>query len=127
MNTSVFIERLLDFMNTIEQDFNVYYDRAPKDKTFPYGVISRVSPTDLATGDLTTFDLDIWTDDKLESATEKIEALCDMCRAKLHNKTLSVGGVFSAHIGYESRSAPDDREDDLSHRRQTYAARIFYI
>jgi len=127
LNTSAFIEALVQYMNTVKPGFKVYYDRAPKDKAFPYGVISYVTASSLDEGDLTSFDLELWTDDKLPSATVELESLCDLCRKALNNKVLSVEGVFSSHIGYESRDTSDDREDDLSHRRQIYAARIFYI
>lgn len=127
MNTSAFTEALVGFLNTVKPGFKVYYDRAPKDKTFPYGVISYVTASDLDEGDLTSFDLDIWTDDKLPSATVELESLCDLCRKSLNKKVLSIEGKFASHIGYESRDTSDDREDDLSHRRQIYAARIFYI
>ena len=126
MKTSDFIEALISFANTIKTGFNVYYDRAPKEKNYPYGVISHISPTDLCEGDLTFFDFDLWTDDKKPSATVELEELCDSCRKQLDKKILSVDGSFVSHIGYESRDSSDDREDDLSHRRQVYAARIFY-
>lgn len=127
INTSAFIEELIKYLNTLKDGFKVYYDRAPKDRTFPYAVVSGINATDLDAGDLTSFDLDIWTDDKLPSATVEIESLCDLCRNALTNKVISLNGVFGSHVGYEGRDTSDDREDDISHRRLFYAARIFYI
>lgn len=127
INTSAFIAELVEYLNTVKDGFKVYYDRAPKDKKFPYGVVSGITASELEEGDLTSFDLDLWTDDKKPSATEEIESLCDLCRNALTNKVISSAGVFGSHIGYEGRDTSDDREDDLSHRRLFYAARIFYI
>ncbi len=127
INTSAFIAELVKYLNTVKDGFKVYYDRAPKDKEFPYGVVSGITASELEEGDLTSFDLDLWTDDKKPSATEEIESLCDLCRNALTNKVISSAGVFGSHIGYEGRDTSDDREDDLSHRRLFYAARIFYI
>ena len=127
INTSAFIAELVKYLNTVKDGFKVYYDRAPKDKEFPYGVVSGITASELEEGDLTSFDLDLWTDDKKPSATEEIESLCDLCRNALTNKVISSAGVFGSHIGYEGRDTSDDREDDLSHRRLFYAARIFYM
>ena len=127
INTSDFIEKLVLYLNTVRSGFSVYYDRAPSNRTFPYGVVSGIHATDLGEGDLTMFDIDLWTDDKLPTATEELESLCDDLRNALHNRVISHDGVFSAHIGYEGRDTSDDREDDISHRRLFFAARIFYI
>lgn len=126
INTSAFIEGLTAYLNTVKEGFSVFYDRAPSKKAFPYGVISGVNESSLGEGYLTSFDLDLWTDDKLPTATEEIEELCDIARNALNNKVLSSEGVYSCHIGYEGRDTTDDREDDISHRRIYFAARIFY-
>lgn len=126
INTSAFIEGLTAYLNTVKEGFSVFYDRAPSKKSFPYGVISGVNESSLGEGYLTSFDLDLWTDDKLPTATEEIEELCDIARNALNNKVLSSPGVYSCHIGYEGRDTTDDREDDISHRRIFFAARIFY-
>lgn len=127
INTSAFIEELIKYLNTLKDGFKVYYDRAPINRTFPYGVVSGITASELNAGDLTMFDLDIWTDNKLPSATVEIESLCDLCRNALTNKVISSNGVFGSHVGYEGRDTTDDREDDISHRRLFFAARIFYI
>lgn len=106
--------------------FVCYYDRAPKNAKFPYCVVGNITASDLAAGDLSMFDTDIWTDDKLPTATEDLESLCDELRNFLHNRTISREGVFAGHIGFESREVPDERERDLSRRRLTFAARLFY-
>ena len=106
--------------------FSCYYDRAPKSAKLPYCVVGSITASELAAGDLSMFDTDIWTDEKLPSAAEDLESLCDELRNFLHNRTISREGVFAGHIGFESREIPDERERDLSRRRLTFAARLFY-
>lgn len=125
-NTSAFIEELIIKLNTIKEGVTFYYDRAPDNARFPYGVVSGINASELSAGDLTTFDIDLWTDNKLPSATEDIEALCDDVRNALHNSVIRRSGVFGGHIGYENRDTTDDRNTDISHRRLFFAARIFY-
>lgn len=125
-NTSAFIEQLVADINAMKPGFVCYYDRAPKSAKFPYCVVSAITASDLAAGDLSMFDIEIWTDDKLPTATEDLESICDDLRNFLHNKIISQEGVFAGHIGYESRDTFDDREKDLSHRRLVFAARLFY-
>lgn len=124
-DTSALIEAINSKINTMKADFTSYYDRAPRDAGFPYGVIGGFTASPLSAGDLSMFDADIWTDDKLPSATEELESLCDELRNFLHNRTIFQNGV-AAHIAYEKRGDPDDRERDLSHRSLTFAARVFY-
>jgi len=126
VNTSAFIETLIAEINTMRKGFTSYYDRAPAKAGFPYSVVSGITASDLAAGDLSMFDVDIWTDDKLPTATEELESICDDLRNFLHNRIISREGVFAGHIGYESRDTSDDREKDLSHRRLVFAARLFY-
>lgn len=126
VNTSALIEALTQEISGMRDGFKCYYDRAPSDAAFPYSVLGAVTASDLESGDLSMFDVDIWTDDKLPTATEELEALCDELRNFLHNKIIAREGIFAGHIGYESRDVPDERERDLSRRRLTFAARVFY-
>lgn len=126
VNTSALIEALVQEISSMKKGFICYYDRAPADATFPYSVLGAVTASDLASGDLSMFDIDIWTDDKLPTATEELESLCDDLRNFLHNRIIAREGIFAGHIGYESRDVPDERERDLSRRRLTFAARVFY-
>jgi len=125
-NTSALIEALIERLNAVRTGFAVYYDRAPDSAKFPYAVMSGLNATDLAAGDLTSFDVDIWTDDKLPTAAEDIEALCDEVRNALHNSIIAKSGIFAGHIGYENRDTADDQDADVSHRRLFFAARVFY-
>lgn len=132
-DTSSFISELVSSVNSAKDNFVCYYDRAPNDDdeeyevVFPYGVVGKIHPTSLDEGFLITFDLDLWTDDKLPTATEDLEQLCDDLQNYLDHRIISREGEFYGHIGYEGRDTSDDRDTDISHRRMYFAARVFYI
>lgn len=107
-----------------------YYEEAPsKDVVFPYAVLNVVNIIDLAAGDLASFYLDIWVDEKDENqptATEQLEELCDTLRNELTGAVIAVSGIFASHIGFDNQNAIADSEYDISHRRLAMSARIFY-
>lgn len=123
-NTKAFIIAMSERVNRI---LPTTYEEAPTKGTFPYAVLSGVNIIDLASGDLTSFYLDVWTDEKLPTATEQLEELCDTLRNELTNETVSVAGVFAAHIGFENQNSIADTEYDITHRRLSLSARIFYL
>ncbi|MDR1001680.1 MAG: hypothetical protein LBL82_00195 [Oscillospiraceae bacterium] len=109
------------------------YELAPINETysgnwdFPYAVLSGINIIDLEeSGDLTSFYVDVWTDNKLPTATEQLDSLCDTLRNELHNTVVAAEGKFSSHIGFENQNMIQESEFDLSHRRLSFAARIFY-
>lgn len=125
INTSDFIEELVSYCNQ-HMGCEVYFDRAPIAASFPYCVISGIGATDLAAGDLTNFDFEIYTDEKKANAIVQAEAMCDRVRNLLHNCTLRKTDVFGCHVAYESRQSIEDKEYDLATRRLYFSARIFY-
>jgi len=88
--------------------------------------VSGINVIDLSAGDLTSFHLDVWTDEKEINATEVLENTCDKLRSVLHNATLNIDGVFVSHIGFENQNSIVESEFDIAHRRLSFAARIFY-
>lgn len=67
-NTTALIKALRERVNKI---LTTYYEEAPsKDAVFPYAVINGINIIDLAAGDLASFYLDIWVDEKQPTATE---------------------------------------------------------
>lgn len=124
INTGAFIETLVGEINRV---LPCYYDRARKDAKFPYCVLGGINANDLAAGDLVMFDIDIWGDDRLPDANEKLEKHCDSLRNTLQGALIRKDGVFAGHIGFEGRDTSDDREIDLLHRRLFFSARIFYL
>lgn len=123
-NTTEFIKAMRQRVNEILQ---TYYEEAPsRDVVFPYAVLNGVNIIDLAAGDLASFYLDIWVDEKQPTATEQLEGLCDTLRNELTGAVIAVSGVFASHIGFDNQNAIADSEYDISHRRLAMSARIFY-
>jgi len=123
-NTKAFIKALRERVNKI---LPTYYEEAPsKNAEFPYAVLNGINIIDLAAGDLASFYLDIWVDEKKPTATEELEALCDTLRNELTNEVITERGVFAAHIGFDNQNAVADSEFDIAHRKLSMSARIFY-
>ena len=123
-NTTALIKALRERVNKI---LTTYYEEAPsKGAAFPYAVINGVNIIDLAAGDLASFYLDIWVDEKQPTATEKLEGLCDTLRNELTGAVIAESGVFAAHIGFDNQNAIADSEYDIAHRRLSMSARTFY-
>lgn len=123
-NTTALIKALRERANKI---LTTYYEEAPsKDAVFPYAVINGVNIIDLAAGDLASFYLDIWVDEKQPNATEQLESLCDTLRNELTGAVIAESGVFAAHIGFDNQNAIADSEYDIEHRRLSLSARTFY-
>ena len=123
-NTTEFIKAMRQRVNEI---LPTYYEEAPsRDVVFPYAVLNGVNIIDLAAGDLASFYLDIWVDEKQQTATEQLEGLCDTLRNELTGAVIAVSGVFASHIGFDNQNAIADSEYDISHRRLAMSARIFY-
>lgn len=123
-NTTALIKALRERVNKI---LTTYYEEAPsKDTVFPYAVINGVNIIDLAAGDLASFYLDIWVDEKQPNATEQLESLCDTLRNELTGAVIAESGVFAAHIGFDNQNAIADSEYDIAHRRLSMSARTFY-
>lgn len=123
-NTKAFIKALRERVNKV---LPTYYEEAPsKNAEFPYAVLNGINIIDLAAGDLASFYLDIWVDEKKPTATEELEALCDTLRNELTNEVIAERGVFAAHIGFDNQNAVADSEFDIAHRKLSMSARIFY-
>lgn len=122
MKQSKFIEELNNYINTFT---TCYYEEAPTSGTFPYCVLIPPSTTDLMSGDLLMFDLEIYANELTK--TEKIENLCDTIRNNLNDYILNSENNFNSHISFEGYYNQRDNEQDLLARRMTFSARVFYI
>lgn len=123
-NTTEFIRKLTTIIDSVA---TCYYEESPVSAAFPYCVAGSVHISDMESGDLLAFDVDVWTDEKKPDATVELEGICDRLRNRMSNAVLTQDGVFSAHIGFEAQSAVNESEFDLCHRRLSFSARIFYI
>lgn len=123
-NTTAFIKAL---RLRISEILTTYYEEAPpKGAVFPYAVLNGINIIDLAAGDLASFYLDVWTDEKQPTATEELEELCDKLRNELTNGVIAERGTFAAHLGFDNQNSVADNEYDIAHRRISMSARIFY-
>ena len=112
--------------NYLEGLFPCYYEEAPTKGAFPYVVLNGIHTIPLSDGDLASFYLDIWVDEKKEGATEELERICDTLRTELDGAVIATPGIFASHIGFDSKSSLTDSEFDIAHRRLSLSARIFY-
>lgn len=110
----------------IHETVPCFYELAPENESLPFAVMNNLYVSALDQGDLVPFYVDVWTDEKLSTATEQIESLCDSLRNALNGTIISTEGAFKAHIGFENQQMPTENEFDLCHRRLSFAARIFY-
>lgn len=125
-NTTAFITALTERVNLI---LPTYYEEAPTGEQklgYPYAVISGLNIIDLGAGDLTSFYIDVWVDEKKQNATEELESLCDTLRNELTNEVIAVRGVFASHIGFDNQNSIADSEYDIAHRRLSLSARTFF-
>ena len=127
VNTKAFLSALTDWMN--ENILTTYYEKAPSSGAeYPYAVVSGINIIEIEeSGDLTSFYVDLWGDEKDPGATEALESLCDTLRSDLVGTVFYVAGQFGAHIGFDNQNSLLDSEHDLAHRRLSLSARIFYL
>ena len=104
-----------------------YYEEAPVTGSFPYAVIGGINIVSLLDGDLASFNVDFYGDEKDPDVAVELERLCDMTRNGLDGLTIHVPGVLGAHIGFENQNNIVEGEHDLVHRRLSMSARIFYV
>ena len=126
VNTKAVISALTDRVNKI---LPTYYEEAPsKDAEYPYAVINGINIITLEeSGDLASFYIDLWGDEKAPGTTEALEELCDTLRNKLEGGVIYVAGHFGLHIGFDNQNSLTDSEYDLAHRKLSLSARIFYF
>lgn len=126
VNTKAVISALMDRVNKI---LPAYYEEAPsKAAEYPYAVINGINIITLEeSGDLTSFYIDLWGDEKAPGTTEALEGLCDTLRNELEGEVIYAADTFGAHIGFENQNSLIDGEYDLAHRKLSLSARIFYL
>ncbi len=129
MNASAFISEITNKINN--NVCTCYFEEAPKKARFIYAVLSGELINDLEaaeSGNMITFDVDIYADEKESTATAALLETCDALQNYIaQNNILSVDGVFYAHLGVENQSGKSEAEADLYHKRVSLTARIFFI
>ncbi|MBR5235756.1 MAG: hypothetical protein IKW06_00050 [Clostridia bacterium] len=122
VNTEAFIKALTERVNSI---LPTTYDEAPTKTAFPYAVVSGINIIDLESGDLASFYIDVWADEKKPEATVELERACDNLRNGLYNAIIAAPGLYG-HIGFDNQNTVADSEFDIAHRRLSMSARLFY-
>jgi len=121
-NTEAFIVTIVERVNAI---LPTYYEEAPTESELSYAVISGINIIPLDHGDLASFYIDIWVDEKKPNATVELERTCDKLRTELYNAVISAPGMYG-HIGFDNQNTVADNEFDIAHRRLSMSARLFY-
>lgn len=118
--TRKFIEKIIE---KAEKDlsFKIYYEEAPNDAKFPYGVIPTLTISPLDYGFNCVFDIEIYVN---ESANINVEDLCDELRINYDNYSICEDDI-GFHIGYDNHILTKQSEQDLVYRRVSFIARIF--
>lgn len=113
-----FIDVLMQHINTISK---IYYEEAPVNAEFPYGVLTSLQTRTLDYGILCNFDIEFYVN---ELSTENIEAVCDTLRTNL-DKFSYHDSIMGFYLSYDDQILSKQKEQDFSYRRISFIARIF--
>lgn len=113
-----FLTKLMTKVNTI---MTVYYEKAPSNTSYPYGVIPDLNISTLDYGYQCLFDIELYINELSES---NVESLCDSLRTGLDGYNYKDNDI-GFHINFESQYLGKMSEQDSSMRRVTFIARIF--
>lgn len=113
-----FLDELMFYVNNI---MTVYYEQAPNDTDYPYGVIPDLSITTLDYGFQCLFDIELYINELSDS---NIEELTDNLRIALDGYNYQDSEI-GFHINFESQYLGKMTEQDSTMRRVTFIARIF--
>lgn len=126
VNTKAVISAITARVNEILP--TTYEKGRTQNVVYPYAVVNGVNIITLEeSGDLTSFYIDLWGDEKDNSTTDQLEELCDVLRNELEGEVIYVAGQFGLHIGFDNQNSLIDSEYDLAHRKLSLSARIFYF
>lgn len=113
-----FIKKLMIKINTI---MVCYYEEAPKNASYPFGVVPSLSINPLDYGYQCLFDIEININ---ELSNNDVEELCDNLRDGLDGYIYR-DSVIGFHLGFDNQYLTKENEQDLSMRRISFIARIF--
>lgn len=126
VNTKAVISAITARVNEILP--TTYEKGRTQNVVYPYAVVNGVNIITLEeSGDLTSFYIDLWGDEKDSSTTDQLEELCDRLRNELEGEVIYAAGQFGLHIGFDNQNSLIDSEYDLAHRKLSLSARIFYF
>lgn len=114
-----FLDKLMVKINTI---MNTYYEIAPDNAEYPYGVVPNLTFSDLEYGYQCLFDIDIYINEQISESS--VEFYCDNLRKGLDGYNFKDDHI-GFHIGFDSQNLGKMTEQDSSMRRISFIARIF--
>lgn len=117
----IFLDNLMAKLNTVITNFKVYYEKAPDNAVYPYGVVPDLSISNLSYGYQCLFDVEVYIN---ELSTSNVEALCDSLRTSLDGYNYQ-NSIVGFHISFENQYLGKMTEQDSSMRRVSFIARIF--
>lgn len=113
-----FIENLMTKINTIA---TVYYEEAPLNASFPFGVVPTLSLRTLDYGYDCTIDIEFYVNELSDS---DVDIICDRLRENL-DKYSYQDSVIGYHLSFDDQILSKQKEQDFSYRRMSFTARIF--
>ena len=113
-----FLEKLMTKINTILQ---TYYEEAPDETSYPYGVIPSLSINSLNYGYQCLFDIEVYIN---ELSNQNVEEICDSLRNGLDG-FFCLDKDVGFHLNFENQYLGKMTEQDSKMRRVTFIARIF--
>lgn len=113
-----FLTKLMEKVNTI---MTVYYEKAPNNTPYPYGVVPDLSISNLDYGYQCLFDIELYINELSDS---NVEQLCDLLRVGLDGYNYKDENI-GFHINFENQYLGKMTEQDSSMRRVSFIARIF--
>ena len=120
VDTEIYLSlyKLMIYINTI---MTVYYEKAPSDATYPYGVVPDLTFSPLDYGYQCLFDVDLHIN---ELSNSSVEQLCDNLRKSLDGYNYKDENI-GFHIGFNDQYLGKMTEQDSSMRSISFIARIF--
>lgn len=114
--------------NNAVSDVPCYYDNAPRGANLPYAVLQNIRSTPLAAGEQLNFEIAFHVDGTTENAKIELERLTDKYRNAADGLLVGDGENFMGHVNFSEQDDTDlDSDYDYADRRQSYAARIFFM
>ena len=113
-----YLNKLMDRLNDIME---VYYEKAPDNANYPYGVLPDLTFSPLDDGYQCLFDIDLYIN---ELSTSNVEKLCDDLRKGLDGYHYC-DSLIAFHVGFNDQYLGKMTEQDSSMRRISFIARIF--
>ena len=113
-----FIEMLMAKLNAVSK---IYYEEAPTNATYPYGVVPTLSFRPLDYGYECNLDIEYYVN---ELSTQDIDNICDNLRKEMDYYSYH-DSLIGFYVRYDDQVLSKQKEQDFTYRRISFIARIF--